>query len=213
MLFRSRKGCVYDIIERNGAGKNTLVRTINLLERPTSGRVTIEIFNRKISFYEKLSNSVKGYRDYTLNWFRESWTYMAIVNSLAPTISFLILPVGILMINQGTLALNKLIFVNLLCFAGAVPVTKLLFFFPVIAQITKKMEDLEKDFREKELITGDKILEGENIDIEFNNVDFSYKDKPVISDATFKINAGEKVAFVGESGSGKSRLIFTFCLL
>ena len=87
---------------------------------------------------------------------------MAIVNSLAPTISFLILPVGILMINQGTLALNKLIFVNLLCFAGAVPVTKLLFFFPVIAQITKKMEDLEKDFREKELITGDKILEGEN---------------------------------------------------
>ena len=196
------KNSIKKMVKYYEASKEMSANIIEFVE----GIEVIKIFNRKISSYEKLSNSVKGYRDYTLNWFRESWTYMAIVNSLAPTISFLILPVGILMINQGTLALNKLIFVNLLCFAGAVPVTKLLFFFPVIAQITKKMEDLEKDFREKELITGDKILEGENIDIEFNNVDFSYKDKPVIFDATFKINAGEKVAFVGESGSGKSTL-------
>ena len=171
------------------------------------GIEVIKIFNRKISSYEKLSKSVKDYRDYTLNWFRESWTYMAIVNSLAPTIAFLILPVGVLMIKQGSLALNTLVFVSMLCFAGAIPVTKLLFFFPIIAQITKKMEDLEKDFREKELITGNKILDGDNISIEFDAVDFSYKDKQVISNATFKINPGEKVAFVGESGSGKSTLV------
>ena len=36
-----RKGCVFGIIGRSGAGKSTLVRMINLLERPTSGRVVV----------------------------------------------------------------------------------------------------------------------------------------------------------------------------
>lgn len=36
------KGEVFGIIGRSGAGKSTLLRLINLLERPTSGRVVIE---------------------------------------------------------------------------------------------------------------------------------------------------------------------------
>ena len=51
-------------------------------------------------------------------------------------------------------------------------------------------------------------------EIVFENVNFSYeKEKQVLFDLNFKINAGERVAFVGESGSGKStitNLIFRF---
>ena len=50
--------------------------------------------------------------------------------------------------------------------------------------------------------------------IEFQNVDFSYeKDKQVLFENSFTIEAGQTVAFVGESGSGKStvtNLIFRF---
>ncbi|HAQ62460.1 TPA: hypothetical protein DCR49_10765 [Candidatus Delongbacteria bacterium] len=55
------------------------------------------------------------------------------------------------------------------------------------------------------------VIKGE---IVFENVNFSYeKEKQVLFDLDFKINAGERVAFVGESGSGKStitNLIFRF---
>ena len=37
-----RPGEVFGIIGRSGAGKSTLVRCINLLNRPTSGRVVVD---------------------------------------------------------------------------------------------------------------------------------------------------------------------------
>ena len=44
-------------------------------------------------------------------------------------------------------------------------------------------------------------------DIEFKNVDFSIDGKKILSDISFKINAGETVAIMGATGSGKTSLI------
>ncbi|EPO2768305.1 ATP-binding cassette domain-containing protein, partial [Yersinia enterocolitica] len=35
-------GSVFGIIGRSGAGKSTLIRCLNLLERPTSGRIQVD---------------------------------------------------------------------------------------------------------------------------------------------------------------------------
>jgi len=43
--------------------------------------------------------------------------------------------------------------------------------------------------------------------VAFDKVSFSYDDKKVFEDLSFKIQAGSSVAFVGESGSGKSTII------
>lgn len=37
-----KKGEIYGIIGQSGAGKSTLVRCINLLERPSSGKVIVD---------------------------------------------------------------------------------------------------------------------------------------------------------------------------
>ena len=44
-------------------------------------------------------------------------------------------------------------------------------------------------------------------DVSFSHVSFSYSDKPLVSDLSFKIPAKSSVAFVGESGAGKSTVI------
>ena len=36
------RGEIFGIIGRSGAGKSTLIRMINMLERPTSGRVIVD---------------------------------------------------------------------------------------------------------------------------------------------------------------------------
>jgi len=48
--------------------------------------------------------------------------------------------------------------------------------------------------------------------IEFANVDFSYNnDNPVLKNISFKIKAGENIAFVGSSGEGKSTIFKLLC--
>ncbi len=50
-------------------------------------------------------------------------------------------------------------------------------------------------------------------DISFDNVHFSYADRPILKGVSFNVPAGKRVAIVGPSGSGKttiSRLLFRF---
>ena len=65
--------------------------------------------------------------------------------------------------------------------------------------------ELEQSTDFKLLKTPDRILQG----IEFQNVSFKYpkSDSYVLQHISFRLNAGEKLAFVGENGAGKTTLI------
>ncbi|MGG7179340.1 thiol reductant ABC exporter subunit CydC [Clostridium paraputrificum] len=48
----------------------------------------------------------------------------------------------------------------------------------------------------------------QNVDVEYNNVNFGYKGREeILKDINLKIKKGDKVAIIGESGSGKSTLV------
>ncbi|MCC6138252.1 MAG: ABC transporter ATP-binding protein, partial [Bdellovibrionaceae bacterium] len=46
--------------------------------------------------------------------------------------------------------------------------------------------------------------------IQFKNINFSYKDQPVLKNLNLTIKRGESIALVGESGAGKSTLVNLF---
>ncbi len=171
------------------------------------GIEVIKIFNHNEESYKKLTDSVLKYRDFTLGWYRESWTTMSVVNSISPTVALFVLPAGVLFMMNGSLSLTGLIFISLLCFSAAEPLTKVQTFSSVVFQINKKLEDLEKDFQAIDLCTGSEKISDDNLDIEYRGVNFAYDEVQVIKNADFTIKQGEKVSFVGESGSGKSTLV------
>ncbi len=51
-----------------------------------------------------------------------------------------------------------------------------------------------------------KMLHASHADIEIQNVDFNYGEKPVLRNINLTVKAGQLVAFVGQSGSGKTTL-------
>lgn len=61
------------------------------------------------------------------------------------------------------------------------------------------------DMPEREL--GTEELSGEELDINFENISFSYeKERPILKDVSFHIPKGQFVSLVGESGCGKSTI-------
>jgi len=65
--------------------------------------------------------------------------------------------------------------------------------------------DTEPDIKESENAVSIEELRG---DVEFRNVDFEYtKNHKIISDVSFKVDAGKTLGIVGHTGAGKSTLV------
>lgn len=65
--------------------------------------------------------------------------------------------------------------------------------------------DMESEVKDSENAKVLKKVEG---NIEFKNVSFYYNEKePVINNVSFKVNAGQMIAFVGATGVGKSTIV------
>ena len=81
------------------------------------------------------------------------------------------------------------------CFASAEKIYKIL---DIVPEVVDEPDAIELDH-----------IEG---NIEFKNVWFSYlPDEWVLKDVSFKVNAGDTVAFVGSTGSGKTTILSLIC--
>ena len=171
-----------------------------------SGMAVIKIFNRTTSSFDKYVKNVENYRDFTLDWLKSSWTYMALYTAVLPCTIILLLPVGLIFYVNGTLQLGRLIFSLLLTMSIGLPLVKLMEFMPNIPNLSYKINELEKTFESSEIIAVDKGETVDGYDVTFENVIFSYEHVNVIDQVSFTAYADSTTAIVGESGSGKSTL-------
>ena len=61
----------------------------------------VKVFNRDGESYHRFETDVKNYRDFTLDWFRACWLWMALYTSILPCVALVLLPVGGYLVLTG----------------------------------------------------------------------------------------------------------------
>ena len=191
---------------------NTIIEYINGME-------VVKVFNKDAESYERFRKDISDYRDYTLEWYKAAWPWMAIYSSHLPCTIILTLPLGAWFVLCGFSTLPDLILVLCLSLSIGIPLLKSLSFLPTMPQLNYKIAALEQVLETAPLQQTDAAFHGKNYDICFDHITFGYeKSQPgpdgrpmvtmdeVIHDISFTAKAGQKTALVGESGSGKSTL-------
>ena len=192
----SKMGAYY---EAAAGMNNTIIEYVNGME-------VVKVFNKDGDSYRRFGEMVRRYRDFTLDWYRVCWPWMAAYAAILPCLALLILPVGSLWVISGTVTLDRLVLVLCMSFAVGPSVLKALNFAGKFPQLNYKIAELEKMMEHEPLREGDEPFCGANHDVAFDDVHFAYEENEVLKGVSLSLKQGTTTALVGESGSGKSTL-------
>ena len=177
----------------------TIVEYINGME-------VVKVFNRDGESYKRFEQDVRGYRDFTLAWYKVCWPWMALYNSILPCLALFTLPIGAYLVLSGASTLPDLALVLCMSFGAGAPLLRALSFMSTLPQINYKITALEQLMNAPALEQKEKPFTGKDHGISFENVRFAYKEDEVLHGISLTVPEGSLTALVGESGSGKSTL-------
>ena len=192
----SKMGAYYGAAQKMNS---TIVEYINGME-------VVKVFNRDGDSYKRFETDVKNYRDFTLDWYRVCWPWMALYNSIIPCTAMFTLPLGAWFVLQGWSTLPDLVLVLCMSFGVGAPLLRSLSFLSTMPQVNFKIEALEQLMSAPPLQQTDRPFAGKNHSISFEDVRFGYQEEEVLHGVSLSAREGSLVALVGESGSGKSTL-------
>ena len=188
------------------------VMNSNIIEY-VQGMPVIKAFTQTTESFTKLKDSINEYQEFQVFWTKISLFPLALFTiSITANIIF-ILPLGIWLINKGTLSIPNFILFLLLGIGLCAPLIKLLYTVRTVVQTQEGMKRIFEILNQPAIPEPQISSIPSNLNLEFKDVYFSYNQKEILHGVNFKIPQGGITAFVGPSGSGKTtiaRLIARF---
>lgn len=133
---------------------------------------------------------------------------------VAPLVNFLLI-LGLLIvvgygayrISVGTLSISTLVAFVIYAFQMMTPMSTISGFIGEYHKANGAIKSLNNIINNNDIEqSGKNNYEFQN-ELSFNQINFGYKDKPILSNITFNLKRGESLTIVGPSGSGKTTLI------
>lgn len=180
------------------------------------GIEVVKAFNQSTRSYEKFVNAVQSFKEFTLAWFKSTWKSMNLMMAIMPTTLLGVLPVGLLLVQNGSISPAELAMGIILSLSIVGPLMKATTFINEAKSMEYAVEAANELLNLPVLPDSGKIVSIPHNDIALKHVTFSYdgsEQNEVLHDVNLELPEGSFTALVGPSGGGKStiaRLIARF---
>lgn len=171
------------------------------------GIEVIKTFNQTNASYEKFTNAITDFKNYTMQWFRSTWPWMSLGNAILPSTLVGTLPIGLWLYYQGAINPAQLIICLILSMGLIYPLMKFTVFVNDFKAIEYAIDDTKAYLNLESLPITEEVTTLEQYDIALNDISFSYNDEQnVLHHLSLIIPEKSYTALVGPSGSGKSTI-------
>ncbi len=199
MMYKSRGG--YELsVQKTKKLNDTAVEYINGIE-------VIKAFGKTGSSYEKFVTAAREGADVFIDWMRRCIWPQAGTMTFLPATFLGVLPIGLLLVKNGSLSPEDFITCIILSTGLITPLVVAFSYTDDLLKMGTIFGEVTEILERKDMVRPESIIKKpEGSDIKLRDVRFTYKDKEVLHGINMEIKQGEVAAIVGPSGSGKSTI-------
>ena len=172
------------------------------------GIEVIRAFGKAGSSYKKYADTVLEYKEFVIDWMRNTWVTMKLAFAFMPDTLLGVVPVSLYLVSCGSLSVSEMTLAVMLALSMVVSFAKLEIFANSIQQMKYTVDQTEAFLNLTRLSEpeSEAILNGR--DVHLKNVHFSYSEKSgeILHGIDLTLPEGSYTALVGPSGGGKSTL-------
>ncbi len=206
-------GMIFFMLMMTGYNKNyarTVAATNTLNDTAVEyigGIEVIKVFGKAKSSYEKFVSAAKECAQSYIDWMNTSNCYFTFAMNIMPATLLTVLPIGGLLLKNGTLTPEKFVLIVILSMGLITPIIGCIKFTDDLAKVGTIIGQVTGILTAPELSRPDTDAETpQDSTVELHDVRFGYNDTEVLHGVNLTFREGTVNALVGPSGSGKSTI-------
>ena len=170
------------------------------------GIEVIKAFGKTGVSYEKYAGAIRDYRDFVIEWMKDTWVTMKLAFAFMPATLLGVVPISVLLIDKGSMTVSEMALAVMLAMSMVISMTKIEVFSNSLREMEYTVKEIQKLFDMKTLSEPSVEKLPESYDVKLKNVHFTYDEKEgeVLHGIDLALPEGSFTALVGPSGGGKS---------